>query len=239
MYLEQTIWPSDLAALYPFPSAMLPAWKLALEGLFLLGVTILSLRQARTRPYLLVGWFWYLITLAPVIGLLQVGMQSRADRYTYVPHFGLLIALVWSLWQLVPETRRVLVVGLIGSALCIPCVYLTRVQVGYWENSPTLWDHTLAVTGPDNIVAQMNYGHALQRAHQYDQAIVHLENAIRLDPQYETALAMLGAIYVERREYEKALPYLRAVLAINPENQHCRDLVKDLDEALEKNSNPP
>src|SRR5207247_527149 len=99
-YLGQTVWPADMVAYYPYPRSGLPPVRVAAEGALLLGITVLAACLARKRPYLLMGWLWFLVTLAPVIGVVQVGQQARADRYTYIPHIGLFLAAVWCLWDL-------------------------------------------------------------------------------------------------------------------------------------------
>src|SRR5262249_53627711 len=115
VYLGQTVWPAGLAVYYPYPRDGCPPSRVALDDALLLAFTALAVWQARARPYLLVGWLWYLGTLVPVTGLVQVGQQARADRYTYVPLIGVFISLSWALWEALPPTRRA--VGLAVAAV--------------------------------------------------------------------------------------------------------------------------
>jgi protein O-mannosyl-transferase len=146
IYIGKTVWPTRLAFFYPFPAAE-PLWQAIAAGVVLVSFTVLAVVSVRTRPYLAVGWFWYVITVLPVIGIVQVGEQTRADRYTYLPTIGLFIMLAWSgadWWQRRPKVRPFLA-GLCGVA-CVACMVLTWRQISYWKNSETLFQHALEVT---------------------------------------------------------------------------------------------
>src|SRR5436190_1589936 len=152
-YLLNAFWPTDLAAFYPMPVAW-PVWEIAGSLLILCVLTALALRHFVTRPYLAVGWFWFLGTLVPVIGIVQVGIQSMADRYTYIPLIGIFLMLVFGavdLFQRQPEWR--LGLGICGSAAVAGCALLTINQANYWRNTATLFEHALGVT-TDNAVAK-------------------------------------------------------------------------------------
>ena len=146
LYLEKAIWPSRLAAFYPHPDHSLPTWQVATSALLLLSITaaVLMLRKKR---YLTVGWFWYLGTMVPVIGLVQVGEQGMADRYAYIPFVGLFIAAIWGIadWA---RARRIpaIYLALAASIAVAGFSVAAHAQIGYWKNTVTLWSHTLTVT---------------------------------------------------------------------------------------------
>ena len=156
------IWPSRLAIQYPYPEKF-PLWQVAGAGLFLIGVSFLVVREARRRPYLVVGWLWYLGTLVPVIGLIQVGSQAMADRYTYVPLIGLFIMTAWGIPNLLSQWRHRRIVLLVSSGLVIALLtILTRIQLHYWYDSTTLYKHTLNSTA-NNYQVHYNLGLPWQR----------------------------------------------------------------------------
>src|SRR5439155_1874905 len=134
-YIVSMIWPTRLAVFYPFSGSLSPVW-FGCAVLVLIGVTVTGTRVAKRHPYLFVGWLWYLGTLVPVIGLVQVGMQARADRYTYIPLIGLFLAGVWGVADLAArwQISRVLTAGFAGGVLTA-CLVLTRLQLGYWQDS--------------------------------------------------------------------------------------------------------
>ena len=163
-------------------------------GVLLLAVTAAVIFAWRTRPYLAVGWFWYLGTLFPVIGLVQVGVQARADRYMYIPMVGLLLMLAWGTADILakwPGAKLAMV--LIAGASCIACIPVARVQTGYWQNSGTLFERALEVT-LDNYVAEYNLGNYLMNWRGGPEAIPHFEAALRLKPNYPEAENNLGMV---------------------------------------------
>jgi tetratricopeptide (TPR) repeat protein len=212
-YLRQTVWPVDLAAAYPYHFA--PPWSGEAEGCaaLLLGLTGLAVWQAGRRPYLLVGWLWYLGMLVPVIGLVQVGIQARADRYTYLPSVGLFLAAVWGAAKLLQ--RRPAVAA--AAAVLVLCAGATWVQLGYWADNESLWRHTLTVTGPGNPHALQNLGIALLDERRPAEALPYLEAGVRLDPYNPTAHFALGRALVELGQYAKAVPPLREALLLKPD----------------------
>jgi len=191
-YIGATLWPAGLIPFYPHPAAPNVAGAaLALVGL--VAVTGAALRAVPRRPWLAVGWLWYLGMLVPVIGLLQVGRQAIADRYTYLPAIGLMIALVWGVADLTarrPRARRAAIAA--TAAALVACATLTVRQVARWRDTRTLFTWTLAVS-PDNAVAHESLGNALLEAHDVAGAIPHLERAAELAPDYPGALNNLGS----------------------------------------------
>jgi tetratricopeptide (TPR) repeat protein len=191
-YLEKTVYPLNLAVLYPHPGNAIPGWKVAGAALGLALLSWMIIRQALRYPYLPVGWLWFLGTLVPVIGLLQVGTQAMADRYTYIPLIGLFIMAAWGMADLAarwrcPKFLLPLVAGILIA------IYGTAAwfQVGYWRNAVSLFQHTLSVT-QNNLLIQGALGEALYFRGEVDQALVHFQEAIRLDPP----LGLAGAAWV-------------------------------------------
>jgi protein O-mannosyl-transferase len=179
-YLLLTFWPNDLAVYYPF--AGIPAWQIIGAAFLLIGITAFCLFQRRTRPYLIVGWLWFLGTLVPVIGIVQVGGQIMADRYFYIPSIGLFIALVFGLadiaksWRVAPA----LCAGVAGVILVILAM-LTNAQIQRWRDSFALFEHTLGVT-PPNLRIEHNLGVALAVSDRYNEAAAHFEKALQINP---------------------------------------------------------
>ncbi len=177
-YLGQTLWPMNLVPFYPIRPV--PAWQVALAWCVVGGITAAAVRWRRRCPYLLVGWFWFLGTLVPFVGIVQAGGQAHADRYTYWPQMGLFIALAWGARDLVRQWRaaRFLAASAAGLVLLILAL-LSRAQVAVWHDSFTLWEHTLAVD-PGNPVAENHLGLALLSEGDAAAAVPHFEAAVRL-----------------------------------------------------------
>lgn len=192
-YVRKLVWPNDLAVLYPHPGRW-PFWEVALTAFFLLIVTALALRHVKARPYLAVGWFWFLGTLIPAIGIVQVGAQAMADRFSYVPIVGIFLMIIWALADFAahsPWRRKLafIAVGIAATSLAIS----SRQQLSHWKNSITLWEHTLRVT-TNNYMAHHDLGVALREAGRLDNAASQFEAALRIKEnpvsQYELALVL-------------------------------------------------
>lgn len=208
-YLGKTLWPAKLAVIYPHPFDTIPTWQVIGSAVLLAAISVLTLRAARKLPYLAAGWLWYLITLVPVIGLVQVGGQAMADRYTYVPLIGVFTALTWLLAAPVGRLGRVGQTTLPAVVVCA-CAVGTWNQTAHWKDSLTLFTRAAAVTGP-NHVAQTGIGLALNKQGKLEEAIAHLEASIRIRPSAK-AYNGLGVVLVRMDKpieavaaYEKAL----------------------------------
>jgi len=190
-YLGKMIWPHDLAVLYPHPGASLPMWQAGAAGLMLLCVSIAVIRLAKRYPYLTVGWFWYLGTLLPVIGLVQVGAQAMADRFTYVPLIGLFIMISWGFAGLLARWR--IVFSLAVAGLLSSLMLASWLQVRYWRNSIVLYEHALAVT-ENNYLVHNNLGDVLEKKGDLKEASEHYSKAVGIKPDYAVAHNNLGEI---------------------------------------------
>ena len=210
-YVAKTFWPVSLAPFYPGSRVSdLTGALLAAAGLA--AVTAFTLRQARRRPYLAVGWLWYLGMLVPVIGLIQVGMQAYADRYTYLPTIGLLIAVVWGVGDLVARAPVARSLGLGASALALAGLGIaTTRQVELWKDTRTLFTHTLAVTR-DNAAAHQNLGNALMIAGDPRSAIPHFQETLRLEPEFPNTRTDLGSALGMVGRYDEAVDQFRSAL---------------------------
>ncbi len=218
IYIVKMFWPSGLAVFYPYPPHV-PVWEAVSAAIAMVGITALVLRSFRNYPYLSVGWLWYVGTSVPVIGLIQVGAQARADRYTYIPLTGVFIMLVWGAAEVArrrPRTRTGILV--LAGAGCSSCFALTAVQIEHWRDSETLFRHALDVTDA-NYVAQHNLGVALaERPGKLPEAIQHLEAAVRLEPDSARARTDLGnALANTPGRLEEAVAEYRAALRTAPD----------------------
>jgi hypothetical protein len=218
-YLFDSVWPSGLAALYPHPYLLAPvsgrtamvAWGL---GIALVGLTFLIVVASRKRPYLGVGWFWYLGTLIPMIGLVQVGIQARADRYMYLPLVGLSILVAWGVADLAVSRRRKLVASL-AAAVLIAMALVTRLQLAYWENTIALFSRAVAVT-ERNRYAHERLGFELLQVDRPEEAREHYRTAISIEPTYAPLYYGLAVSFEDAGDYEDAMAAYRNALRHEP-----------------------
>ena len=226
-YLWKTLWPRELAVLYPLPENY-PTWQVALAAAVLIAITALVIRQARTRRYLVTGWFWYLGTLVPVIGLVQVGQQALADRYTYVPMIGLSIMLAWGAGELLQRLRgrgtdSAAVAAVAAAATACGCLLVaamfarTRHQMAYWADNELLFSQVVAIA-PRSQVAQHNLGNAYLRKLKVDQAIACFQRALALDPGYADTYNSLGVAQLIKKDHAAALRAFEEAARLAPEN---------------------
>jgi hypothetical protein len=216
-YLGRTVWPSGLAVFYPYAAAR-PLWQPLAAGAVLAIVTALVVWQGRRRPYLAVGWFWYLGTLVPVIGLVQVGGQATADRYTYVPLIGVFIMAAWGAADAAARWRQAWkwLVPVVGTAL-IACGILTVRQAGYWSDSETLFRRALAVTG-DSAMAHRCLGMTLLDAGRSGEAVEEFAAVVRLEPLTSDSYNNLGLALAAQGRLAEAVACYRRALALDPAN---------------------
>jgi tetratricopeptide (TPR) repeat protein len=215
-YLGKTFWPSRLAIFYPYPTAW-PMWEVVACALLLLAISGLVLGTARSRPWLFVGWFWFLGVLVPFIGLIQAGAQAMADRFMYVPALGVFVAMIWGLHGLA-KGRRYQQNGLsvAGAVAIVLCLVLTRQQLGHWKDSEALFRHAIEVT-EDNWLAHLNLGSALDEKGQINQAIREFEEAIRLKPDYVLAHNNLGVAIVKKGQIDEGISQYQEAIRLKPD----------------------
>ena len=215
-YLIDTVWPSDLAILYPFPTSLSLA-SLVGAALLLIAISWGVFGPGRRHRWLAAGWLWYLVTLLPVIGLIQVGGQSHADRYTYIPLTGIFIIIAWGVPQLLERwnyrKEALMIAG--GLTLCVLATLSWR-QIAYWKDSITLFRHTLEVTSGNYLILN-NYGIALDQAGDFDGAMKYYQEALNVWPRSAHAHNNLGAVLARKGRYAEAMEHYRSALAIKPD----------------------
>jgi protein O-mannosyl-transferase len=270
-YVWQMLWPARLAVFYPHPNDRLPLLEVTGAIALLVGTTLVVISLRRKKPYLVTGWFWYLGMLVPVIGLVQVGEQAHADRYTYLPQIGLYIMIAWTVSDVLLVSTRlrralVAVIAAIAIGSLGACAFG---QTAYWKNSETLWNHALAVTGENDVahnnlgflflhrgeldkaisefqtaldirsrntqshyslgaaLIESNLGNALAREQLWDAAIDHLQEAVRLRPDYADAYFNLGSVLFQQGKIDQAIAQWQKTLAIHPRDAEAHRNVAD------------
>jgi len=204
VYLGKTVWPSRLAVYYPLVGSSLTLWKSAVAALILCAVSIIVWMARIKRPYLLVGWLWFVGMLVPVIGLVQVGDQAMADRYAYFPLIGLFVALVWGASDFFDFRRACTAPRWALASLALGALgFLTHRQISYWENDVSLWSHALQVT-PDNETAESQIATAFVFRGDHDAALPHLIDITRLDPKSLWPHESMGAGYMTAGQLQDA-----------------------------------
>ena len=236
-YLARMVYPRGLAVLYPHPQHTLPVWQVSCAALVLIAISVMALRSARRHPYLIVGWSWYIISLIPVIGLVQVGVQATADRYTYIPLIGIFISIAWGVPELLAvgvsrkterevkaETKKrklqprtissllLFVSGCVSLSLLMTAAYI---QAGYWKDSITLYTHAASVTS-GNYIIHTNLGQVLVRQGSLDQGIGHYAEAIRINPGAAKAHTSLGNALLDEGRVDEAIGHLTEAVQLDP-----------------------
>ena len=215
-YIGKMFWPSDLAVLYPHPGSSLSQGRVLLCGLLLIAAFICFLLLGRSRKYLAVGWLWYVVTLVPVIGLVQVGVQAMADRYTYIPLTGLVIIVAWSLAGVLPNWRycRPALTIVAAASLSVLAMATSR-QLEHWQDSVTLFEHTLAVT-TNNYVMHNNYANFLMESGRTVEAVEHFNRSLQIQAGRPEVHNNLGNAYSRLRKTDDAIEQYRKALSLSP-----------------------
>jgi len=213
-YIGKTIYPTRLAVLYPLRLEGLPAWQPIVSFVLLAAISVAVIYTVRKRPYLLVGWLWFLITLVPVIGLVQVGIQAMADRYTYLSSIGLFIMATWGVAD-IPVNRRYKQMALRLSAVVVIVILIvcTRIQVGYWQNDYTLYKRAVEATD-DNYIMHNNFGDVLLKKALVPEAIANFAEALRINPHHLEARLNLGVALSKQNRLEDAVGCFKEVLRL-------------------------
>ena len=216
VYIWQIIWPANLGVFYPYPQNGLPLWQPAVAAAILLVVTIIFFSLRQSRPYLLVGWLWYLSMLSPVIGIIQVNLQAHADRYTYLPQIGLYLITAWGVADLSANWRyRTQTIGIAAIVVIVALAITARAQASYWRDSEALWSHTIAVT-KDNYFAHASLADFLMRGGRVTEAIAHSKEALRIRPGDADAQNNLGLALLQTGDTPRATEHLEKALEIDP-----------------------
>ena len=215
-YIVQLFWPENLAVFYPFPMQGVDVFTLLASCVLLIGVSLAAHHWRRQAPWFAMGWLWYLVMLAPVLGFIQVGESSHADRYTYLSQIGLYVITAWALgvWCAHHQQRRVLAAGFSILALAALSVAAFH-QTGFWKDTETLWQRALAFT-PNNDTAHYNIGVSRLRDGRLDEAILHFEKALEANPRYADAHINLGRVLLQQGKPQEAASHYHKALDIRP-----------------------
>lgn len=225
-YLRKTFWPNDLSVLYPHPGHW-PVWEVIAASALLIAISALAVWLVRTdfsskknslgHAYFFVGWFWFLGTLVPVIGIVQVGMQSMADRYTYIPLIGLFIAITWGAVDLLSRWNFPRIAfGLGAGMILLVCEALSKTQISYWRDSETLFGHAIQIT-KRNFIAYNNLGFFYSHKERYDDAINAYRKSLEIEPRFEDAQNNLGYALAKLGKHEEAIAHYQIALKIKPD----------------------
>jgi tetratricopeptide (TPR) repeat protein len=215
-YIGKMVWPLNLSVFYP--QQQWPTVQVLASGILLVGLSFVVIRASRSFPYLFTGWFWYLGTLIPVIGLVQVGSQSMADRYTYIPLIGLFVIISWGMSDISTKWQaQRTAVAVFSSIIIIFYMTCTWFQIGYWQNGITLFQHGVKMA-PDNSIVHCELAHAMHQHGKFDEAIVHFTKAIEINPKFGIAHNNLGVTLARKGDFKAAVHHHLEALKINPKN---------------------
>jgi protein O-mannosyl-transferase len=212
-YIGKMLWPRNLAVAYPYSPKGVAPYIVAGAALFLAAITFAAVRARHRYPYLIVGWLWYVVTLIPVIGLVQVGRQSMADRYTYIPLIGLFVAIAWGVPELL--ARRRALIGIASACAIVALMACTYFQVQTWRNADTLFQHAVEAV-PDNYLAYNILGIRLREQGRVDDSIASFSRSISLNPADVAARTNLGAELAAQGKVGDAIYQYREALKVNP-----------------------
>jgi len=229
-YIGKMIWPHNLAVFYPYPESI-SSWKIAGAGLLLGGISVAVCKMARKKPYVAVGWLWYIGTLVPVIGIVQVGVQRMADRYTYVPLIGLFIIIAWGVPDILVRWRHKRIIASVSTTVVLSAfIICTWFQVKNWQNSITLFEHALNMT-TNNSVAHINMGVALAGEGKMDEAARHYYEALRIKPNLTAPHLNLGVALKEGGNLSEAINHFKKVLGVKSD---CAEAHYELGDTLNR-----
>jgi tetratricopeptide (TPR) repeat protein len=215
-YIGRMFWPSDLAVLYPHPAGGITTFKVVLCAIVIVLVTILIIYFGRRHKYLIVGWLWFLGTLVPVIGIVQVGAQALADRYTYVPLIGLFVIIAFAAADLFPKISfRKIILATLAGVILLTFAIVTTTQLSYWKNSISLFEHTIAVTENNNVILN-NYANLLSSLGRSAQAVEYLERVAKASPDSHQIRNNLGGALKKLGRPDEAIEQYKIALKLNP-----------------------
>lgn len=212
-YLGKMFWPANLCVYYPYPNSW-PVWEIVFAAMLVSGASLLAYVRRSRQPYLFTGWFWFLGTLVPVIGIIQEGAQSMADRYTYFPMIGIVLLVVWLMAGQPKRRWHAAVLAVIAMLAVIACIWRTRAEIVYWKDSATLWRRAIAVT-TNNYMAHECLGNILWQTDPR-QAAAQFQAAVDINPsRFESQLA-LGAVLMNEDFYSNAIPHYEIAAQLRP-----------------------
>jgi tetratricopeptide (TPR) repeat protein len=209
------IWPVGLAVFYPHHGDQLPVWEIGLAIVLLALMSAGAIALRHKRPYLVTGWFWYLVMLLPVIGLIQVGSQAHADRYTYLPQIGLYLLLAWAITDALTSRLQRRIVAVTASLAIIALAWCAHVQASHWRNGESLWGHALAVTS-GNFLAHDGLGECLANRGRLDEAIDQFQKALNIAPAYPEIETNLIIALTKKGRTDEAIAHLQTYLDQHP-----------------------
>ncbi len=216
-YLGQMFYPTHLAVLYPYSRANLKIAEIILDLGLLVAISAICFLWRRKYPFLTIGWLWYLGMLVPMIGIVQVGLQTHGDRYTYLPQIGLYIAITWGAvelfrkWRLRPEIAAV-----VATTILVALTACTHHEASFWQNGETLWNHAID-NGSDSSVAHYSLGTLLLRKRQPDAALTEFEKALKVNPDYAEAEMNVGVALLQKGDLDGAISHTRKAVEIDPD----------------------
>jgi len=217
-YIVKAVWPNHLSVYYPHPGETLAAWQVFGAALLIIGMSVLAMRLLNRYPYVAVGWFWFLGTLIPVIGIVQVGLQAMADRYTYVPLTGLFVIIAWGISDLTSKwSYRTILLFVSACIVLFLLIVRTMIQVDHWKNAVTLFENAIKIDY-NNSLAQNNLATALSLQGKIDKAVFHYREAMRIDPNSVLIRNNLAAMLFSQGKFEEAARHYREILKVDPEN---------------------
>jgi Flp pilus assembly protein TadD len=217
-YIGKMLWPVKLSIFYPYASFALLSWQTVSAMLVLMIITYLTIRATERFPYFIVGWLWYLGTLIPVIGLVQVGLQSMADRYTYLPFIGIFIMIAWGVPELLNRWRYGrFAIASAAVGILLTLMVITYVQIGYWRNNIILYEHAIKVTS-ENYWAHYNLGLSLMKSGKMSDAFPQFQETLRIKPDDYDALINVGVILAKRGNLDAAVSLFERVLQFKPDS---------------------
>jgi tetratricopeptide (TPR) repeat protein len=221
-YLGKMLWPANLAALYPHPVNAIPVSRALVSGIVLILITIFFVYRARQHKYLLVGWLWYLGTLVPVIGIVQVGAQAMADRYTYVPLIGIFIIIAFGMTELLKEKpSRKIILGVLAGISLSACAVVTSNQLKYWKDSLSLFKHTLNIV-KDNYIMQNNYANILEDLGRFNEAVAYFSEALKLHPDSPEIHNNYGNALRKAGKLDEAIEQFKIAVKLGPDFKLAR-----------------
>jgi Flp pilus assembly protein TadD len=217
LYIGKLFRPVKLSVFYPHPLDSFSMMKVAGSAFLLIGLSVVVAFQVRKRPFLLVGWLWYLGTLVPVIGLIQIGRQRMADRYTYIPMIGLFLAVTWLIPSLMrPGFRQRIVIPICAGIILLGLMKLSWIQTGYWQNSITLFEHALDAT-ERNTVAHSNLATALRDRGRNPESMHHLKTVLKIEPNDVFAHNTLALVFRDMGDMQKSIHHSQLALKFQPD----------------------